>query len=173
MISPNTLVGAVAWAILLLGLATALSVVIHRFAYRVESRLSDVTGLRFASSFAKLFVYVAVFTFYVHLVPELQVLGTALLAGVSVLSIVVGFSAQGTLANLIAGVAIVLYRPIHIGDTIRLTTPKGTSTATVTSVSLGYTLLKDTDGEEIVVPNSVMLNSIVVRLKAGSGVQIR
>jgi small-conductance mechanosensitive channel len=173
MMSPNTIVGAVTWAIIFLGIATVLSVLIHRFTHRVESRLSDVTGLRFASSFAQLFVYVAAVTFYVHLVPELRVLGTTFLAGVSVLSIVVGFAAQGTLANLIAGVAIVLYRPIRIGDVVRLATPKGPSTATVTSVSLGYTLLKDTDDEEIVVPNSVMLNSIIVRLRAGSDGQTR
>jgi small-conductance mechanosensitive channel len=171
MMSPSTLVGAVTWAIILLGVATLLSVLIHRFTHRVESRLSDVTGLRFASSLTQLFVYVTAATIYVHLVPELRVLGTALLAGVSVLSIIVGFSAQGTLGNLIAGLAIVLYRLIRIGDVIRLTTPKGPSTATVIAVSLGYTLLKDTDGEEIVVPNTVMLNSIIVRLKTGTDVQ--
>lgn len=169
MLSPGTIVGAVIWAIIFLGIATTLSALIQRFTNRVQSRLSDLTGLRFISSLAQLFVYAAAGTIYVHLVPELQALETAFLASVSVLSVVVGFSAQATLGNLIAGLVIVLYRPIHIGDVVRMATPKGLSTVTVTSVSLGYTFLVDTDDEEVVVPNSIMLSSIIVRPKVGAG----
>jgi len=46
-----------------------------------------------------------------HLVPVLRALGTAMLAGASVASIVLGLAAQNTLGNLIAGVALLLYDP--------------------------------------------------------------
>jgi small-conductance mechanosensitive channel len=32
-------------------------------------------------------------------------------------------------------------------------------------VSLGYTALRDTEGDEIIVPNSVMVSSVVIRLR--------
>ena len=35
--------------------------------------------------------------------------------------------------------------------------------ATVVDVSLGYTILKDRDGSEVIVPNSIMISSIVIR----------
>jgi small-conductance mechanosensitive channel len=47
---------------------------------------------------------------------------------------------------------------------VQLDTPKGLVTATIESLSLGYTLLRDSEGAEIIVPNSVMASSVVVRL---------
>ena len=77
---------------------------------------------------------------------------------------VVGLAAQNTLGNLIAGFSLVLYRPIRVGDRVQLTTPLGLTTATVERVSLGNTILRDAEGREIVVPNSVMNSNIVIRL---------
>jgi hypothetical protein len=36
--------------------------------------------------------------------------------------------------------------------------------ATLEFVSLGYTALRDAEGDEIIVPNSVMVSSVVIRL---------
>src|SRR5262249_43750204 len=109
------------------------------------------------------------FVLYAHLVPELRALGTALLAGVSVVSVVVGLAAQSTLGNLVAGLSLVLYRPIRVGDRVQLNTPKGLVTATAENVSLGYTILRDDDGDEVIVPNSVMVSTIVIRLRRSPG----
>jgi small-conductance mechanosensitive channel len=63
----------------------------------------------------------------------------------------------------------VLYRPIRVGDKVLLASPKGLITATVENVSLGYTVLRDTDGHEVIVPNSVMVTSIVIRIERAAG----
>jgi len=94
----------------------------------------------------------------------LLALGTALLAGVSIVSIVLGLAAQNTLSNLIAGLSLVLYRPIRVGDEVQLTTPRVLMTAKVELVSLGYTMLRDVGGDQIVVPNSVVATSVVIRV---------
>lgn len=130
LLNPKTLIGALTWGVVFIGIAAALAAGIRRFARRVESRLSDVTGLRFASALAQMSAYLVAFILYAHLVPELRALGTALLAGVGVVSVVLGLAAQNTLGNLIAGLSLVLYRPIRVGDTVQLTTPRGLSTAT-------------------------------------------
>ena len=57
-----------------------------------------------------------------------------------------------------------LFRTVSIKDNIQLTTPKGLVTATVEQLSLGYTLLRDPDGNQIVVPNGVMIASIIIRI---------
>jgi len=72
-------------------------------ARRVGQHLSDVTALQFVSAFAQLLTYLIGFVLYAHLIPELRALGTALLAGVSAVSVVVGLAAQNKLGNLIAG----------------------------------------------------------------------
>jgi len=164
LLNPQSLIGALSYGVVFIGLATVLAAAIRKTARRVEPRLSDVTGLRFVSAFAQLLAYLVGFILYAHLVPELRALGTALLTGVSVVSVVVGLAAQNTLGNLVAGLSLVLYRPIRVGDDIQLTTPRGLVTATVELVSLGDTILRDAEGHEVIVPNSVMMSSVVIRL---------
>jgi small-conductance mechanosensitive channel len=141
-----------------------LAAVIRRTARRFEPRLSDVTGLRFASALAQFLAYLVIFILYAHLIPELRALGTALLAGVSVVSVVIGLAAQNTLGNLVAGLSLVLYRPIRVGDNVQLNSPKGLITATVELVSLGFTVLRDAEEHEVIIPNRVMVSSVVIRL---------
>ena len=52
----------------------------------------------------------------------------------------------------------------QVGDGIRLYCPVGTIDARVRDISLAFTTLVDADGHEVVVPNSVMMSSAIVRL---------
>ena len=49
-----------------------------------------------------------VLVLYAHLIPALRSMGTALLTGVSVVSVIIGLAAQNTLGNLIAGISLLL-----------------------------------------------------------------
>jgi small-conductance mechanosensitive channel len=79
-------------------------------------------------------------------------------------SVVVGLAAQNTLGNLIAGFSLVLYRQVRVGDTIRLASPLGVISATVESISLGFTVLRDDSKHEVIVPNNVMMSSTIIRV---------
>jgi len=164
LLNPQTLIGAASLGILFFLAATALAIIVRRAAKQIQLHLSDVTGLSFASALGQVLAYVVGFILYAHLVPELRALGTALLAGVSVVSVVLGLAAQNTLGNLVAGLSLVLYRPIRVGDSVPLNTPKGLVTAAVELISLGYTILHDHEQNQIVVPNSVMMSSVVIRI---------
>jgi len=83
---------------------------------------------------------------------------------VSIASIVIGLAAQSTLGNLIAGFALLLYRPFRIGDRVQLTTPRGLMTAKIEALTLGYTLLRDDEDNQVIVPNSVMATVVVIRI---------
>ncbi|QIL20186.1 mechanosensitive ion channel domain-containing protein [Thermomonas sp. HDW16] len=164
LFDPGTPVGAAFYAALALVVASIVAVLIRRFSRRLEKRLSDVTVLRFVTLFAQMLVYLAALVLYAHLVPALRTVGTALLAGAGVLSVVAGLAAQDTLGNLIAGFSLVLSGTIHEGDTIRLYTPVGLITARVHAISLGFTVLMDDDNNEVVVPNSVIMTSAILRV---------
>jgi small-conductance mechanosensitive channel len=164
LLQPGSAAGACFYGVVFLALASLAAWLIRRGAHRVERGLSNVTVLQFVSVFAQLLAYLVAFVLYAHLVPPLRALGTALLAGASVVSVVVGLAAQDTLGNLIAGFSLVLSRTIQIGDGIRLYCPVGTISARVREISLGFSLLVDADGNEVVVPNSVMMNSAIVRI---------
>jgi small-conductance mechanosensitive channel len=109
-------------------------------------------GLSFLGQFAEALVYVVALVLYADLVPGLHRLGTALLTGVSVASVVVGLAAQSTLGNLIARIAILLYRPVRIGDHVQVSAPPG-PVGLVESLSLGYTVIRTANGRRVVMPN--------------------
>jgi small-conductance mechanosensitive channel len=161
---PTSMMGALILGAIFLCIALVLATIVRRIARRTENHLTDVTALRFAAALVQVLIYVVGFIIYAHLIPELRALGTALLAGVSVISLIVGLAAQNTLGNLISGLSIVPYRSVSVGDTVQINTPKGSVTATIESLSLGYTLLRDSERAEIIVPNSVMSSSVVIRL---------
>jgi len=163
-LDPSSLVGAALLGALTFALASVVVMLIRAGARRVGQHLSDVTALQFVSAFAQLLTYLIGFVLYAHLIPELRALGTALLAGVSAVSVVVGLAAQNTLGNLIAGFSLVLYRQIRVGDTIRLASPLGVISATVEVISLGFTVLRDDSKHEVIVPNNVMMSSTIIHV---------
>ena len=164
LLNPTSLVGAVILGVLVFALASLVTVLIRRGTRRVERHLTDVTALAFVSAFAQLVTYLFGFVLYAHLIPALRTFATALLAGVSVISVIVGVAAQSTLGNLVAGFSLVLSRTIRVGDTIHLASPVGALSARVQLISLGYTVLLDDEHREVVVPNSIIMGSAITRV---------
>ena len=77
----------------------------------------------------------------------------ALLTGVSIIGLAVGFAAQETLANFIAGIVIFWDKPFKIGDFVEI---DGT-TGQVQRVTFRSTRLLDGAGKIVVFPNTEML----------------
>ncbi len=79
----------------------------------------------------------------------------ALLTGVSIIGLAVGFAAQETLSNFIAGVVIFWDKPFKVGDWIEI----DSTFAQVQRVTFRSTRLLNGDGEVVVYPNTTMLSS--------------
>jgi small-conductance mechanosensitive channel len=127
-------------------------------------RASDPTGFKFVDQLLQVVIFIIMAILYAQLVPPLRSLGTAMLASVSIASIVIGLAAQSTLGNLIAGFALLLYRPFRVGEQVQLMTPRGVMTAKIESLMLGYTLLRDSEENQIIVPNSMMASIVLIRI---------
>ncbi len=82
---------------------------------------------------------------------------TGLLAGTAIIGLAIGFAAQETLANFIAGVVIFWDRPFKVGDYIDVDSRYGK----VLRITFRSTRVLNGDGEVIVVPNTMMLASKV------------
>jgi small conductance mechanosensitive channel len=168
LLNPATLLGAIFYALVFLTLATlavrAVRLAVTQALKRDHKHMIDRTVAAFSVQLAQIGIYLLAFSFYAHLILELRSLGTALLAGVSVASVIIGLAAQNTLGNLIAGISLMLYRPFHVGDRVQINAPTGLEMGTVESLTLGYTVLQTFDNRRIVVPNSVMVSQITVNL---------
>ena len=118
---------------------------------------------RILASHGGTLIWVLAVILYANVIPELHAFGTALLAGASVASVLVGLAAQSTLGNMIAGLSLLMYRPFQIGDSVQLTVPAGVQTGKIEDLTLGYTVIKTQENNEIVVPTSVMASQAIIK----------
>jgi small-conductance mechanosensitive channel len=173
LLSPNALVGAIFYAAVFAAIAWALGRLLKSAVTQAIARdhrgLVDRTAAPFVAQLLSVVIYVVALLLYLHWIPELHGIGTALLAGAGVASIVLGLAAQNTLGNLIAGMTLLLYRPFQVGDRVQVTAPTGLETGVVDVITLGYTILRTNDNRRVVVPNSVMANQVTVNLTSLGG----
>lgn len=166
--SPATLLGAVFYAAVFATVAWTLGWLLQCIVTRAMERdrrgLLDRTAAPFVVQLLRMVIYVIAGLLYLNLVPSLRGVGTALLAGAGVASVVLGLAAQNTLGNLISGMTLLFYRPFQVGDRVQVSAPTGLETGVVEVITLGYTLLRTGDNRRIVVPNSAMANQVTVNL---------
>ena len=90
-------------------------------------------------------------------VTDLRGFASSLLASGALLAAVVGFAAQRTLANLVAGVMLAITQPLRIGDKVAL----GEENGTVEDVRLNYSILRTPEGRRIFIPNEKLASGIL------------
>jgi small-conductance mechanosensitive channel len=165
-LNPDSFAGAVLYlavfVLVALLVSRGLRVAVHAAMTRHDS--IDRTTSSFLQQFGTAAIWVIMLILYAHLIPVLRSMGTALLTGASIASVVIGLAAQSTLGNLIAGFSITLYRPFRLGDTLQVTAPTGTEVGAVELISLGYTTLRTPDNRLVVLPNSVAASQVTVNL---------
>jgi small-conductance mechanosensitive channel len=81
-------------------------------------------------------------------------------------AVVFGLAAQQTLGNLFAGIVLLSARPFRVGERVRMQGGPlaGTVEGVVSSLGLLYTVLAN-GADQVMVPNSVVLNVAVVPLR--------
>ena len=168
--NPSHLWGAVALGVLFLVFGLALSWLLRRTVVAVidhdpKERIDRMT-ISFIQHLATFIMWIVLALLFSHLVPSLNKLTTSLLAGVSIVSVVIGFAAQSTLGNLVSGISLVIYKPFRRGDRLQLTTPTGLETGIVEDLSLGYTVLRTFDNRRIVISNGTISNQIMINLSS-------
>ena len=84
-------------------------------------------------------------------------LAAGIFASTAVIGLIIGFAAQNTISNIIAGVLIAITQPIRIGDRVGFEDREGR----VTDITLSYTFIDPGDGSSIVVPNQLLVQGIV------------
>lgn len=121
---------------------------------------SRKTRLRFLRRLLVLVVLVVLAGIAIAQFTELQKLATAILASTAVLAAIIGFAAQHTIANLVAGVMLAVAQPFRIGDRIAFEEVEGR----VVDITLSYTYVNPGDDTAVVIPNQRLVEGIVHNL---------
>lgn len=88
---------------------------------------------------------------------EFKRLATGVLASTAVIGLIVGFAAQHTIANMVAGIQIAVSQPFRIGDRLKYEDCEGR----VTDITLSYTYVDPGDGSSVVIPNQLLVEGVV------------
>jgi small conductance mechanosensitive channel len=152
-----------------LGLALVTLIVswlLARLAYELVGRLGHHKEMRgpLLHFFARL-ARVGVMLFGV--VTALGTLGVniaGLVAGLGLTGFALGFALKDSIANLLAGMLVIIYRPFELGDHIDVAGFAGR----VTNVDLRYTEL-DAESERLLLPNSRLLTDPIKVQKNPAG----
>jgi small-conductance mechanosensitive channel len=171
ILEPGEPIGAFIYFVLFVAIglivSRALRAAVH--AALAKERHIDRTAISFMQQIGTVVIWIVMIILYAHLIPQLRALGTALLAGAGVASVVIGLAAQSTLGNLVAGISMTIYRPFRLGDVLQVAAPTGTEIGVVDHISLGYTTLRVQDGRFVVLPNSVAASQVAINLSPNTG----
>ena len=81
----------------------------------------------------------------------------SLLVGAGFLGIVIGLAARQTLGSLLAGFVLMFSRPFEIGDWVAI----GDKEGIVTKITIMNTIMRNFDGEHVVIPNDNVANQAI------------
>jgi small-conductance mechanosensitive channel len=118
---------------------------------------STRTRLRFLKQLLVAIVVVVLGMIALAQFTDLERIATGILASTAVIGLIIGFAAQHTIANLVAGIQIAVSQPFRIGDRISYDETEGR----VTDITLSYTYVDPGDGSSIVIPNQLLLEGVV------------
>ena len=107
-------------------------------------------------------------------IPQVRAVAGGILASSAVIGLVIGFAAQRTIGNVVAGMLIALSQPLRLGDTVTV----DDTTGVVEEIGLTYTFIRAADGVRLVIPNEklasdTILNSTIRRSETVAEVTVQ
>ena len=104
-------------------------------------------------------VFVGVFSALL-IIPQVRAIAGGILASSAVLGLVIGFAAQRTIGNAVAGVLIAFSQPLRLGDRVVVDGVEGT----VEEIGLTYTFIRAADNSRLVIPNEKLASDTIRNL---------
>ena len=127
----------------------------------LERGSADQGVIQFIDSFLKFSLYVVLL---ITIASGFGLDAASILALLGSAGVAIGLPIQGSLANFVGGVLILILKPFKVGDYIKEDT--NGNEGTVTSIELFYTKLTTVDNRVIVLPNGTLANSSLTNVTA-------
>ncbi|MBK1791852.1 mechanosensitive ion channel family protein [Persicirhabdus sediminis] len=146
----NIWLAAGIFILFLLG-STAIDLTLKRIARHYDANANEAFRL-LANSQRTVLIFIG-------LILALSKLGfnvSALVAGLGLTGFALGFALKDAISNLVAGIMIVIYQPVELGNQIEVANTKGK----VVDLNLRYLTL-ESDGLTHLIPNSLLLSNKV------------
>ncbi len=76
--------------------------------------------------------------------------------------VAIGFALQGSLSNFAAGVMLILFKPIRVGDFVEA----GGTSGTVEEITIFNTMMRTGDNKQVIVPNGGIISDNIINYSA-------
>ena len=163
-LNTDTFLGAMVIGLLIFVTALLFSSLLGRLMRRHEGAITrtfstiDETIFRYLLHLKTILVFVLALFLFSSIIPSLRTFLGSLTAGAGITAVILGFAAKSTLSNLVSGVMLAIYRPIHIGDTVTIEDQYGT----IEDITLRHTILLTWDYKRLVIPNEKLDNMSLI-----------
>ena len=104
-------------------------------------------------------IYVSGFGLAVYAVPPLRNLSLSIFASSGILAAVIGFASQHSIANIVSGIFITIFKPFVVGDRVKML-DKNIS-GVVEDISLRHTIIRTYANKRVIIPNSVISSEVI------------
>lgn len=148
--------GSLLGAITILFIGWTVSVWMQRRIVKLSKRNKHLDDMLF-EFLASIVRYVIMGFTILFVLNTFGVQTTSVVAVIGAAGLAIGLALQGTLSNVAAGVMLILFRPIKIGDFVEVAGKMGT----VRSISLNFTEMADLSNVQVIVPNSEVWGNII------------
>ncbi|MFZ2498389.1 MAG: mechanosensitive ion channel family protein [Methanosarcina sp.] len=139
--------------------ARAVNSLMESYFKKASSKLRmDITAFRMFRHIMVAAIYFIGIIVVIFSIPGLRSLSVALFTGAGIAGIVIGFAAQSTLSNIIAGLSLALFQPFRVGDRLNIMNEYGK----VTDLNLRHTVIITWDNRRLIIPNSIISNEAVI-----------
>lgn len=145
---PNRLIRIISLVILTLSISTILCMIIARMAK--SRKLTRRTGVAFIELLGKVVKFAAVLVLVFLILSALGVDTAELLAGLGILSLILGLSVTSLIEDIVAGGFIIAEHLFDVGDIVVADGFRGT----ILSIGVRSTQIEDQGGDVLVVRNS-------------------
>lgn len=149
------LIIGVAWLVISI-IAILKAVILSRYNIKTKDNLKVrqiTTQLNIIQRILIVLIVILTISAILMTFDKVRQIGISILASAGVAGIVVGFAAQRSLANLIAGIQIAITQPIRIGDVVIVENEWGT----IEEITLTYVVVQIWDQRRLVVPINYFL----------------
>ncbi len=136
--------------------------VIKGFLERKKQHASIITLV------TKTYKYILSITCFVLILRTFSIDVGKALTGLGIIGVGLGFAAQDTLANYIAGITIFWDKPFYVGDYIEV----GGLYGRVTEITMRSTRIRTLQNKYLIVPNHTIVNELVINHSKNGEVRV-
>ncbi len=157
-IDVNNLEGILLYCLIMLFISWFFSLIFRQllilFLNRSKKKgIRNLTSLNFTKNSIRFIFFIIAFILIIGTVPFLRKQALLIFSGAGIIAAIIGFAAQAAIANLIAGVFIVMFKPFRIGDYIKLDKER---VGIVTDITLRHTVINTFENKRLIIPNSII-----------------